>query len=721
MLSFAAREIRVGSVVSILVFAAGSAHAFSVPGCDTLHDWSSAAGRQDTGYALTPRIGLPAYLAPGPSEAVFGLAATQWSAEQLKAVEAGLDECHRSARKAKDRDLAGTFKSAAAALRALEKGQKAVEKAVAAARANLAELGALPPSVELARTASAVAASDPAAPHPIRGLARELAVPVGGLLKSLPDLPASEHGALVVELERIATNGWDAVAGALDAEIAAASDGVGGLLAVQAVRLRALDLADEPRVAAIVTRAEQDIAQRRRALTGLAGQWVPPTCEALYGWSGAPDARERLPLGTQSSYRLFDDAVSRPVFGTALVDWTDDDLAAFSTLRGLCAGEWRAQLDALPARRLDEVGDDAPAVLRAARNGSWVDQASSVVAQGRERLQAHRAASAALAEALETAATLPAEPASLQRLAELASLPAQQQLDGEARRAYQEGIRSRRDELSNALVAGVIKGADALPVKSLADLPTLWRYGAESARELADRDTLARLQPAWELAVTRHLDRLQPEFERRLDAMPVSLQGMTQAWASVETLTGASDAQEQRAFTAYKFAAANRVRAIHDTLEARYCSAERERLGLDGGNGKQPLWDGTQGRPLGEVACIMAAAGNPISEYEGPGLFSKGQRFKSELSSFGYHTVELHEAEVAPGREMLLGHRLVDANGERQLSVQEWQGYLARATRAPFRGDPRCARPDLVDSAETSAAAGLFALSCLLTSMPAAR
>ena len=721
----APRRVLFGPVLSLLalagVVAGGAAHAFSVPACDALHAWSSVTDSRDASYALTPRIGLPAYLAPGPSEAVFGLAAAQWSPEQVKAVEAGLAECQRSARKAKDRALADAFRSADAALRGLEKGQKAVEKARAGATADVAALNALPPTAGLARAVAELAATDPGAPAPIRGLARELAAPIGGLLRSLPDLPAADHAALMAELERISNNGWDAEAAALDAEIAAAGDGVGGLLAVQAVRLRALANADEPRIAARAARTGQDIAQRRSALTRVAGQWVPPTCEAVYAWSGAPDARERLPLGTQSSLRLFDGAASGPVFGKPLIDWTDDDLASFSTLRGLCAAEWRTQLDAQPSRRLDAVGDDAPALLRAARNGSWIDEADSQIAQGRERLQAHRAATAALDEALATAAALPVESQSLQRLAALASLPAQQALDGEARRAYQEAVRARRDALAGALVSEVVAGADALEVKSLSDLPTLWRYGADAARELADRDVVARLQPAWELAVTRHLDRLQPEFERRLAAMPVSLQGMTQAWESVETLTGASGAHEQRAFTAYKFAAANRVRAIHDALEADYCSAERKRLGLDGGDGRQPLWDGASGKALGEVACVMAAAGNPIAEYDGPGLFSKAQRFKADLSGYGYHTVELHEAEVAPGSEMLLGHRLADANGERALSVADWLTYLARATRAPYRGDPRCAAPGLVDGADSSPAAGLLALNCLLPGMPAAR
>jgi hypothetical protein len=717
MLQSAPRLARHGLVLSVMLLAGGSVHAFSVPDCDALRDWSSAAGPRDTAYALTPRIGLPAHFAADSSAAVFGLAAADWSAQQVDAVQAGLAECQRGAQKAKDRDLAATFKAAAASLRSLEKGQKAVDKARAAVQAHLAELGAVQASAELARAATSLAAADPARPQAIRGLAPELDRPLGGLLRALPDLPAADHLALVDELERIADRGWDAVAAALDAEIAAAGDGVDGLLAVQAARLRALEDAAEPRIAQRVAQAGQLIEQRRQALHGVAGQWIPPGCEAMYAWSGAPDARERLLLGTQSTYRLFDQAASAPVFGKPLVDWTDDDLAAFASLRGLCAREWRMQLEALPSRRLDQVGDDAPELLRAARSGSWIDQADTLLAQGRERLQAHRAAVAALAEAVETAAALPLEPASLQRLTELAGLPAQQAMDADSRRAYQEAIRARRDELARALVAQVIRGADALPVKELADLPQLWAYGAEAAGRLADRDVRTRLQPAWELAVTRHLDRLQPEFERRLVAMPVSLQGMNQAWEAVETLTGARGAHAQKAFTAYSFAAGERVRAIHDALEARYCAAERERLGLDGGDGRQRLWDGAQGMALGEVACAMAAAGNAISEYDGPGLFSKGQRFKTDVSGYGYHTLELHQAEVAPGSEMLLGHRLVDANGERALSVQDWLGYLAQATRVPYRGDPRCSDPGLVDAAEDRPAAGLLALRCMLPGM----
>jgi hypothetical protein len=117
----------------------------------------------------------------------------------------------------------------------------------------------------------------------------------------------------------------------------------------------------------------------------------------------------------------------------------------------------------------------------------------------------------------------------------------------------------------------------------------------------------------------------------------------------------------------------------------------------------------------------MAAAGNPLSEYDGPGLFSKGQRFKTDVGGYGYHTVELHKAEVAPGSEMLLGHRLLDANGERALSVQEWLGYLAQATRVPYRGDRRCAEPGLAEGAETAPALGLLALRCLLPGLQPAR
>lgn len=704
-----------------LAFGGGTVHAFSVPDCDALREWSASADARDTSYALTPRLGLPGWFAPAASSTVFGLAAADWSAQQVDAVQAGLTECQRGASKAKERELAATFKAATGSLRSLEKAHKAVEKARAAVQGHLAELAALQSSAEVARATAAVAAADPARPQAIRGLARELAGPVGGLLKALPDLPAADHQALVVELGRISNGAWDAVAAALDDELDAAGDGVEGLLALQAARLGALENSVEPRIAERVARADASIAQRREALAAVAGAWVPPTCEALYAWSGAADARERLALGTQSSYRLFDQAASAPVFGKALVDWTDADLADFATLRGLCAREWRLQLDSVPGRRLDQVGDDAPELLRAARSGNWIDGADAVVAQGRERLQAHRDATAALAEALATAAGLPPEPASLGRLTELAGLPAQQGLDGEARRAYQEAIRARRDALARALVTDVIKGADALPVKTLADLPQLWAYGAESARKLADREVLARLQPAWELAITRHLDRLQPEFERRLADMPVTLEGMAQAWESVGTLTGAADAHQQKAFTAYRFAAGNRVRAIHDALKTRYCDAERDRLGLDGGDGRQRVWDGGQGLALGEVACLMAAAGNPISEYDGPGLLSKAQHFKSDLSGYGYHTVELHKAEVAPGSEMLLGHRLVDANGERALSVQDWLGYLAQARRAPYRGDPRCADPDLVGRAQASPAVGLLALGCMLPGMQATR
>lgn len=714
------RHQRLASL-ALLAVAAQAAHAFDVPECSALRDWSSAADVRDTSYALAARIGLPAYFAPEVSTRVFGVPAADWSADQQAAVQARLAECQRGARQARDRDGAALFKSAGASLKSLQKGRKAVENARTAVHTHVAELGALPASAELAVAVDALAGMDPASPKPIRGLSRELGGPVGGLLKALPDLPAADHQALVSRLQAIAGGAWEGLASALDRAIDAAGAGAAGLLAVQEVRLRALEHAAQPRVAAVVARADEWIGQRRVALGEAGGQWVPPVCVALYDWSSAADARERLALGTQSTYRLFADATSGPVFGKPLVGWDDDELAAFATLRGLCAREWRLQLDTVPARRLDQVGDDAPALLRAARTGSWIDDADTVIVQGRERLQAYRAATAALAEATGVAAGLPVERASLDRLAGLAGLPAQQALDGEERRAYQAKIRARRDEIVLALVNGVVAGADALSINRLADLPQLWRYGAEAAQSLNDREVLARLQPAWELAITRHLDRLQPEFEQRLGAMPVSLPGMKQAWDAVETLTGARGAHDQRPFAAYRLAAARQVRVIHDSLQARYCAEERDRLGLDGSDGRQPVWDGDQGMPLGDVACAMAAAGNPMSEYDGPGLVSRAQRFKADVGGYGYHTLDLHRAEVAAGTEMLLGNRLADANGERALSVQQWLGYLAQATRPPYPAAPRCKEAVVTDNADPAPAEGLLALRCLLPALQAGR
>ncbi|MCP5156529.1 MAG: hypothetical protein H6983_20305 [Ectothiorhodospiraceae bacterium] len=692
--------------------------AITVPDCTGLRAWATTVDSRDKSYAITPRLALPAALAPEPVTAAFGAAAPSWTGEDADAVRAALTACQKEAQKAKDRDGAGALRNGVAGIGALAKALDAIAKARAAVTEQMTAFAALPDSADLATAAGVVAAMDTQRPDPraLRGLDATVVAPLTVVAKNLSLLPDEEWQTIASTLRDRAASAQHQVADTLAAEVDAAPSGVDGVLALMALRARALALGDAEPYRAVGARAEaraDELRQRLRAES--AGAWVPPDCVALYAWAGAPDARTPVALGRQRSERLYEAAPSTPVFGVAVADWSDAELEQFARLRTLCQGEWRAALAASAHRRLESVPDDAEPLLVAARSGAWIDGAERMVTSARDAMRSYHAASQAVAAAQDGIAALPDSLDTLPRLSEIAALPALAEVNPEQRTALQTRVAAKRKHILDAAVDTALTDARALPVSTLAELPTLWEYGSRQARTLPDRDALARFQAGWELAVTAHLDRLEPEFRRRLDAIPVSLAGLAEAAEAVSAASGLRDARTARPFAAWTIGADGRARAIATELRAQLCTAEIERVGIDRDDAAILVWDGRDGIPLGDLACAMAARGNPMHAFDGGGLLSGDPSFKAEVGGLGYHTVHLHEGEVAPGRKMLVGERLVDANREQPIGVPEWVAYVRGATPEMLFVTNACASVTGRPESELATNERLLALDCLVT------
>jgi hypothetical protein len=162
--------------------------------------------------------------------------------------------------------------------------------------------------------------------------------------------------------------------------------------------------------------------------------------------------------------------------------------------------------------------------------------------------------------------------------------------------------------------------------------------------------------------------------------MPATMEGLWQARTAVNDLTGVTDSEQVPVFAPLHNAVFDREKAMLDTMRKDNCDALLDELDIDGGDAEELVWDGENGMLLGTFVCNLTASGSPVAEYDGGGMMSDAS-LKVDLGAMGgLQTMSLHEAEVAAGKEMLVGFQSEDANGqEKPIAVQEWAMFTAMA------------------------------------------
>jgi hypothetical protein len=712
-------------VVAAVLLPAGAALGaaqIKAPACDALTAWAGKVNMQDT-FAVAPQLTLPKAFQDSELVPVFGAAALTWTQEDQQTANQALVACYQEAGKRRDQAAAGALANANRALQGLlPRVNAAIQKSRTDSETFKKQIDGLPDTPELGRALETLIKGNPAAPdgNQFRALPREVAEPSWRLAQSVLTLPNGERETLYKALGERGNSIQAGLINKAESAIAAAPDDAGGVLALMEARQRVAALTD-PAARARLAKSADEKAQKARETLRQAkpATWVPPACLDLYRWSGAPGGTAGVALAGRTVTSAFVDERAVPVFGVSVADWSDQDLARFKTLRGLC------QAAAQPAATPADADPERNELIQVANRGRWIEGADQPVNDARTTLAAYRKAQQDLAGVLAKVQALPDTAASLPALSQLANDPVQAAVSQEDRVKFVNAINEKHAAIGAHATDAALKGLADVKVAALGDFPKLVAYAGQAAATIPD----PRGQQAFGAAVNRSLGeaagRLLPEFQAKLAALPATPDGAAQAEAAVAKLTGLPDVSRVPAFRPYHEAAEARVSAIFKTLRDQACADLLSSLSV-GGDAKQEVWDGDNGMSLGDFICGLAEHGVTVNSYAGAGMFSSTSTLKVTPLREAIETVSMRKAEVKAGKSMLVGFQIKDANGQSRglaeylgksspdgtLSIQEWEMFATAAKGYNPLEDEACKR--LLASPPDKAGPGdkLFVLHC---------
>ncbi len=674
-------------IAAIAAFPLGVASAapqIKVPACDVITAW--AAQVNNDSYNVAPRITLPKAFQDADLVPVFGVPALAWSQDDIQAASQALVACYQDAGKRRDQASAGALANANRALLGLlPRTNAALQKAKTDSDAIGKELDAMPASADLGRGIDILTKGNPGQPDlgAVRSLPREIADPIWRLAQAVMNLSDADRAVLWQTLE---ARRKSIDAGLIDdatKQIAAAQSDAGGLIALTELRLRVAAFGD----ADAKTKLIQAIDSRAKTIRDALRQtkpavWVPPTCLDLYRWSSAPGAATASVLGRRSLVTGFLDERSVPVFGLPVAEWSDNDIAQFKTLRMICHTATLPQTAA--------VAPDMAELMQTANRGRWIDGADQQIADARTSLIEYRKAQQDLAALRTQMDALPNTAASILNLAVMANNPVLAAVSQDDRVAFTNAINQKRAAIGAAAADAAVKGLDGIKVSSTADLAKLFAYASQTMPMIPDQ----RGQQVFAAAFNQNLDavskRLLPDFTAQLASAPATADGLAQVKAA-DTAIG--DGGRVAAFKPFHDAAHARSDAIVKSVHDQACSGLLSSLGV-GGDASQDVWDGEKGMKLGDFICGLAEHGVTVNSYSGAGMFSSTSTLKLTPIMESVEIVSMHKTDVKAGQSMLVGYKIVDANGQQisilgatgdpngaaAVSILGWEFYSKQAT-----------------------------------------
>jgi hypothetical protein len=713
------------AVLLIPIGTATAAVQVKLPDCGAIDLWSARVNVTDT-YNVAPKLPLPKAFQDAELVPVFGISVLAWNQEDVQAVSRSLVTCYQEANKNHDATTAGALANANRALLGLvPRTNAALQKAKSDAAAAKQQIDALPDSAELGSAIEILLHANPAAPdiNAYRAIPRPVGEPIWRLALAVLNLADSDREPLYKALGERGGKIQAGMSGEAEKAIAAAPENAAGVIALMEVRQKALGIGDAD-IRVKLTKSADDRAQHIRDALRQAkpALWVPPSCLELYRWSGAPNATVGVPIAGRAVMTAFLDERTVPVFGLSVSDWSDEDIARFKALRDLCRSVSQPQPGVAA-----NASPEATELAQAAGRGRWIDGADQQIADARTTLAAYHKAQQALAADLAKAAALPDTAASLLPLAQIAVDPAQTAVSQEERVKFVNAVNEKRAAIGAHATDAAVKGLDSVKVATLADLPKFFTYVAQVVPTIPD----PRGQQAFGAAANHSLEegmtRLMPEFQAKLAAMPADFEGAAQAKTAVAKLTGIPDASAGRlpAFKPLYDAARARSDAIGKSMRDQACGDLLSSAGV-GSDAKQDVWDGEKGMSLGDFICGLATHGYAINSYAGSGLLSSTSTLKVTPPKDSIEIISMHPAEVTGGKSMLVGFKVVDANGQQvsvlgatgdakgdaALSTFGWEFY-AKAAKGPNPlEDQACDANLALPAAKLGPADKLFRLEC---------
>lgn len=346
------------------------------------------------------------------------------------------------------------------------------------------------------------------------------------------------------------------------------------------------------------------------------------------------------------------------------------------------------------AQQLREARDKVNADLQAqARQAEAAAQAARVKAEA-EAKAAREAAIAGqrrvrdeLKAAREKIAQAADNNYGLMMLEGMADMPALEKVSPEEKQDFLNALYARHREVSASVKAAQAQAAQARAEKMLThleemdadelkDLGQLYAYREsmhDEMRHAGDTRTAQAFEDGFNQYFAQVLERLKPKFEQALSSIPVSANGVEQLDTAVTDLTGIRR-QTPKLKAYYAMVDAHR-QTMREALRQQACEKVWDGLDISKGDAETPVWGAGKPTTLGALVCAIVEQGNKVHEYEGAGLTSDIRTLKLTDKSEGYVTLKLHPGEVAPGRTMLLGFEISDANSTRALSVKAWESY----------------------------------------------
>jgi hypothetical protein len=166
-----------------------------------------------------------------------------------------------------------------------------------------------------------------------------------------------------------------------------------------------------------------------------------------------------------------------------------------------------------------------------------------------------------------------------------------------------------------------------------------------------------------------------------LAAAPSTVEGL--AYALSVGITANEDAKTSPAYASYAQAAADRAATLREALAQERCAPAI--ASLSASDAARPVLMGTKIVSLGRMLCVIDADSPP--RYASPGFF--GSQHTVEATVRGGFAIKLilTEGETPVGGKALIGKRIEDAEGARDVSAAEWQVWTEAATS----GEGTCA------------------------------
>ena len=695
------------AAAAALALPAGGAMAapqIKQPDCSALEAWGAHVNAET--YNVAPRVQLPKALEDAEVVPLFGVGVLAWTQEDLQAANQLLTKCYGEAGKRRDAAAAGALANANRALQGFVPRANAIlQKAKADAEPLKQQIGALPEFPELDRGLAALLKANPAQPDvtPFRALPHEVADPLWRLESQvLPVLANSERETLFKSLGERQAAIQSGMASAAEKTIAAAPADADGMIELMAVPQHVATLDDADAKARLEKSAADRLKQTGDALRqAKPAAWVPPSCIDLYRWSGGNNANAGVSVGGRGTMVAFLDERVVPVFGVSIADWSDQDLARFKTLRGLCQSEWQAQA-ALPGNN----GPNAPELVQLAGRGRWIDAADPQIANAKLAVAAYRDAQKALAATLEKVRALPDTGASLLPLAQLAQQPAQNMVTQEDHARFVAALNEKVAAINAHAADAAIKGLGDIKLASLGDLKNLLVYAGQALPTIPDPRSQQAFKDAFNRTLQEATARLMPEFKAKLAASPATLANVAEANTTLIQLDQASpQVAATPAFQTYFKAMQESLDAMAKSARDQACTEFASSVGA-GSDAKQELWDGHSGIAFGEFLCQIDEHGT-VNSYSGAGMFSSTSTLKVTPFKSQILTISLHKVEVQAGKPMLVGFEVKDAaqasgqapasssmpyqptpNGP--LTVEAWEIFIPTVTGINGSEAPEC-------------------------------